>query len=785
MLKDFSTLKICGPQFDGECEFNLFKKECNRATLIYGRNGSGKSTIAKSFKTIKGEKTNNINATLFDFDNRIMELSDDDKEHLFVFDEEFIDKNIRLKEDGLGAIVMLGEQVELSDEIDKAKVKYKKSLDNLERKQNEIEKYREKTCINSPNYYLEEMKAKLKKGNCWAYRDKLIREKSINTAITDTSYLEFIDLSPKQNRDELLIEFNECIKALDRAKRGESEIKARIPSIEEKYCCFDSDKANLLLKKKVEQPNLSEREKYLMHLVQEGHVSSLQDTANDFKSDDLKICPKCLQPLSKEYKEDLITSIQKILSKEIELFQEELAQYIIPELQIDLTPFKDLKNADICIKDILELNQAISKNNSLLELKKENPYLQNVGEMIDIQKIIEKLKSSLETLEKNLKDHNAKILDTTPIKENLIRINAEIAYYDIIEIYNNYTKATKEKEKKENILKKIENIKNKRHEKLESLKFRIKNYKVAIDIINDSLKYIFFSKDRLRISFQNDTYILLSKGKPVSPTSISVGERNIIALCYFFTCILKGKSKSSAYNEDYLIVIDDPISSFDVENKIGLFSYLKYQLSEFLMNNAFTKFLVMTHDLMSAIEINTLMTEITNDYDKKMIVQAYELTKGELTQFNATSRNEYSELLKIIYDYGANKDSEYAPYIGNIMRQVVESFSTFEYKKSIEKVSRDPQILSKLEKEEDRKYYKNLMYRFVLHGCSHRYNKVRNMQEGFLSMMSESDMKRTARDILCFIYLLNDLHLSFHLESENKSNTIKEWCEANRKTISG
>ena len=119
------------------------------------------------------------------------------------------------------------------------------------------------------------------------------------------------------------------------------------------------------------------------------------------------------------------------------------------------------------------------------------------------------------------------------------------------------------------------------------------------------------------------------------------------------------------------------------------------------------------------------------------------------------------------------------------MRQVVESFSTFEYKKSIEKVSRDPQILSKLEKEEDRKYYKNLMYRFVLHGCSHRYNKVRNMQEGFLSMMSESDMKRTARDILCFIYLLNDLHLSFHLESENKSNTIKEWCEANRKTISG
>lgn len=783
MLKDFSTLKICGPQFDGECEFNFFKNERNRVTLIYGRNGTGKSTIAKSFNTIKEEKPNNIKATMLDFCNRHMELSDYDKTHLFVFDEEFIDKNIRLKEDGLGAIVMLGEQVELSDEIDKAKLKYKRALDNFERKQNELEKYREKTCINSPNYYLEEMKSKLKIGKSWAYRDKLIKEKHINTAITDSTYLQFIRLIPQKNRDDLLIEFNDSMNALNKAKSGESEIKASIPSIEEKYFCFDSEKANLLLNAKVEPPKLSEREKYLMSLVQTGLVSSLQNTANDFKSDDLSICPKCFQPLSKKYKEDLITSIQKILSKDIELFQDELTQYIIPEIQIDLTPFKNLKNADICFERITELNQAIFINNSLLKSKKENPFIQIDEAVIDIKKKSELLKFSLEELENNLKEHNAKILDTKPIIENLNRVNSEIAYYDIIEIYNNYTKATKEKEKKENIFKKIEYIKNKRLERLEKLKVRIKNYEVAIDIINDSLRYIFFSKDRLQIIFQNESYILLSKGKPVSPTSISVGERNIIALCYFFTCILQGKSKLSAYDEDYLIVIDDPISSFDVENKIGLLSYLKYQLSEFFLNNMFTKFLVMTHDLISAIEINTLLTEIAND--KKNIVQAYELTKGELTQFTAASRNEYSELLKIIYDYGANKDSEYAPYIGNIMRQVVESFSTFEYKKSIEKVSRDPQILAKLEKEEDRKYYKNLMYRFVLHGSSHRYNKVRNMQEGFLSMMSESDMKRTARDILCFIYLLNDLHLSFHLESENKSNTIKEWCEANRKTISG
>ena len=174
-----------------------------------------------------------------------------------------------------------------------------------------------------------------------------------------------------------------------------------------------------------------------MSLVQTGLVSSLQNTANDFKSDDLSICPKCFQPLSKKYKEDLITSIQKILSKDIELFQDELTQYIIPEIQIDLTPFKNLKNADICFERITELNQAIFINNSLLKSKKENPFIQIDEAVIDIKKKSELLKFSLEELENNLKEHNAKILDTKPIIENLNRVNSEIAYYDIIEIYNN------------------------------------------------------------------------------------------------------------------------------------------------------------------------------------------------------------------------------------------------------------------------------------------------------------------------------------------------------------
>ena len=45
---------------------------------------------------------------------------------------------------------------------------------------------------------------------------------------------------------------------------------------------------------------------------------------------------------------------------------------------------------------------------------------------------------------------------------------------------------------------------------------------------------MFFSRDRLEIKVEDDKYVLYAHGKAVKPNNVSVGERNIIALCYFF-----------------------------------------------------------------------------------------------------------------------------------------------------------------------------------------------------------------------------------------------------------
>ena len=54
---------------------------------------------------------------MFDKDGTIINLSEDEKKHIFVFDEEFVDANVKLQDTGLNTIVMLGQQVELADKI--------------------------------------------------------------------------------------------------------------------------------------------------------------------------------------------------------------------------------------------------------------------------------------------------------------------------------------------------------------------------------------------------------------------------------------------------------------------------------------------------------------------------------------------------------------------------------------------------------------------------------------------------------------------------------------------
>ena len=70
------------------------------------------------------------------------------------------------------------------------------------------------------------------------------------------------------------------------------------------------------------------------------------------------------------------------------------------------------------------------------------------------------------------------------------------------------------------------------------------------------------------------------------------------------------------------------------------------------------------------------------------------------------------------------------------------------------------------------------MYRLVLHGSSHKEEQIKAMKDyEFFNLISESEKQRTAKEILCFIHLMNERHVLQHLqEIRNVKTTIDTWC---------
>ena len=401
-----------------------------------------------------------------------------------------------------------------------------------------------------------------------------------------------------------------------------------------------------------------------------------------------------------------------------------------------------------------------------------------------VQALLVQLNESLARLETARIEYNKKATATEPIIAELNRINGEIAYYDVVDLAAQLDKQQAECAAAKDLYDMFTAAYAAKKKEVEDLEAKRKNVHLALDAINACMKYIFFADDRLKIEYIDGEYKLLSHGKSVKPCDVSVGERNIIGLCYFFTSILEGKEEKDAYKEEYLLVIDDPVSSFDVENRIGILSFLKYKLSVFLEANQNTRALVMTHDLKTFYDVHKVFEEIMEvckqkGYPHGPKFNRFEIREGGLKQFSYSNRQEYTEIVEAVYKYASGEANEYELVIGNMMRQALEAFSTFEYKKGIDTVSTDAQILALLPGAEYVSYYKNLMYRLVLHGGSHKEEQVKTMNDfRFFSLISETERKRTAKDILCFIYLLNSRHLLEHLKKcGNVEAELKSWCQ--------
>ena len=799
MFENLVGLKIKGGIFETEKNLEFFKEKKNnkpiRFGIVYGKNGSGKSTIARGFRNIITNTESQIETSkLIDKNNNIIPIDDEWKKIIYIFNEQFIEDNIRIDSEGLNTIIVMGTIKELDDKINQILPKYNEFINALQKQQEELDKYLDNKQILCPDYYMNEIYAKLKGENSWSSRDGKIKGRKVNSSVKQDIIEKIIKLKPLKNRDELIIDYNQKMDELNSAKIGSRKIDVIVPTIDE----FESKENNIisLLREKIEKPILSEREVALFNVLQEeGGNERLLNFKKLFLDSNNTRCPFCFQEVDKKYVNELVKSIERILTKKVEEHQEKLRKEKIIISKINLSNFAELPSDLVqdCENKLDSFYTKIEEINNLLSQKIENVYKPIMIERdFGLEEKYNECKSALLKLEKEREIFNSTATNINPIIENLTAINNDIAFYDIRDLYEKYQIQYNEKSKKQQKYDRIKKEKDELQDQIDKLHQEKRNVNIAMKKINDDLSYIFYSKNRLKIEFKNDKYILYSHGKAVQPENISVGERNAIALCYFFNHIMENRDERYVYKGEYILIIDDPVSSFDMENRIGILSYLKYKLGQFFMGNDTSKFLVLTHDLQTFNDTKKLMCELIssrytsgNESKADLYITSMELLNNTLITLDDKKRSEYTSLLGMVFEYGKNINSETTIIIGNVMRKILEAFGTFTYKKGMAQLSTDDKIISNFS-ENDRIYYSNLMYRLILNSSSHMEEKVKSMNDlNFFDYVSDSEKQRTAKDIICFLFKLNPIHVKAHLQAyysgednpPNVEEIINEWCK--------
>lgn len=760
-------------------ELNWLKKESNpdteilRSMIIFGRNGTGKSTISKSISSLRDISED---ITLINEKNRVsntINITDRDKETIFVYNEEFQNEKVTfIENERFEAIVLIDDQKDLMSKIalNKSEVKRLESKltqynDALSTAENDIKE----SIVGTKKSRWKSIFSELNDKNPY-FNASLINR--ISSSVSSRSVVEL-----GENLSNLIKEI-ESAKNEKRINRC-SEVEIPINEIKNKL---------KIIAEPVSMIELTERENQIIEILGNNVDSSIEKTENILKGNSNN-CPTCFQEINEDYKRDTLAQLKSVLKKQ--LLNNEISEHIE------------------CIDQVIKISELIIVELDFVDLDKRI----EEDVRISLNKSIEDLKSKLNLMIKKLKDKKSNVYRTSDFNDETL-FKAKNAYDVSLSKYNracdeynirfnkldeNIKEANKLNDKlaykeTENFCKELfenrEKI-NKAEKSIEELNEEIvkdeqsvKNTTLALNNINKQLGRVFYESERLKLEQEDGFYYVLSRGKRTKLSSLSTGERNAIGLCYFFSIVNQNQNVDNQYNLPLLIVLDDPVSSFDHEIKLGIYSLLRGEIEKIGIGNENSKILILTHD--SDVYYNCFkIFEDILDADGKRVFRDNQIKLKQLNSMTGIEtaekeENFYSTQLTKIYDFACIEDEEcdfakeFSPYIGNVMRRVLEAFSTFNYQKGISELSSNEVLLSEsIDDREERELLKSHMYRLLLNGESHYSDKIYGITERDREVLLTIKQKiQTARFVLVLLYSLNPIHLKYQIN--NLDQTILE-----------
>lgn len=306
----------------------------------------------------------------------------------------------------------------------------------------------------------------------------------------------------------------------------------------------------------------------------------------------------------------------------------------------------------------------------------------------DFELLAEALKELEESISTISKTKNEELLELRKKQNNLTTLVKGAIGLEILQSASIKDKLQDVKDKEIDLKEKQENNKKKQQE-IQDLKQQKSLTKDFADFVSQILNDINISL-KVELDTDNKNYIIKSTNENATLTikDISEGEKNLLALLFFYYELFADNKQQSVKPEVELIIVDDPISSMDDSNKFYILELMKNLLE--LSNQ---QIFVLTHSWEDYCNLSygRKAWEDKNGVETKSKYATFEIKKnnGKSELFKSYNiEKPYNYLFKEIYLFSEKTEEELKTecqiyHYPNVMRRIFEEWYGFKIGKNI------------------------------------------------------------------------------------------------------
>lgn len=645
------------------------------AVLIYGLNGTGKSTLSNYLCDISNLKYK---------DCSVEGLSDD--EEILVYNQQFVNENFYETDSIKGIFTLSKENKKVKQAIENANADMQKIGENIKVKNDELDNLIKK--FNNSKKSAEE--------KVWEIKTKYTGGDRV---------LEYCLKDLKSSKSKL---FNYIAAYARQEKKPEQDIetiKSEVKSLGEagnkllQFELIDIDVKDIenapIFSKNIVGNKDSIVSELIDKLSNSDWVKSGLSYINLDNRNTPQICPFCQsKTITTELVEGILGFFDETYEKDVNEVRDYVSNY--DNIYKSIQSLAWVRNEALVEEDILKLQGAfknllsiMGKNlqlmkekllmpSQIIEIKKTDSTLKDLNEYIQfVNSKIQKYNDKIENKEENLEKLKQEFWKNMRWEYNSLLDS-------IFDEKNKFEKECKEINEKIGILQ-LEYEKRKSF--IVSEQKKTINIDEAIDNINGGLLELGVGDFRIvKATDEENVYKIVRGDDKINVfKTLSEGEKMLISFLYFIE-LCRGKKNVSETNNKKIVVIDDPITSM---SHIYVFNIGRMIHKEFLQSDKYEQIFIMTHSLYFFYEL-TCMGKDDRDKLQKLVRISKDKNGSQFLDMHYQEiQNDYQAYWSII------KDSEQpSALIANCMRNIIEYFFNFVEKIELSNVFQKPSLQS-------------------------------------------------------------------------------------------